>query len=205
MTDISVIKAANAARWKICNILPNRVNTVNIVAGRLIAPNAKVRYQEIEKATKVPWFIVAVIHEREADQNWNCQLGQGDPLNQVSRHVPKGRGPFLNHPTDPPLQDAFYRGAVDALNNCPPYAGKWTDWTAGGALTILELYNGVGYETYHHECSPYIWGATNQEERGKYVGDGKYDPSVLDSQIGCAAMLKAMMVLDTSIKLTDEA
>jgi hypothetical protein len=60
------------------------------------------------------------IHEREASQRWDRQLGQGDPLNQVSTHTPKGRGPFFNHPTDPPGQDAFYRGAVDALTNCPP-------------------------------------------------------------------------------------
>jgi lysozyme family protein len=98
------------------------------------------------------------------------------------------------------LQDAFYRAAVDALQNCAPYAARWKDWTAGGTLTLLILYNGTGYEDYHHEISPYDWGATDQEEEGKYTGDGKYSANVWDTQIGCAAMLKAMMALDPSIQ-----
>src|SRR5262249_43825600 len=32
--------------------------------------------------------------EREASQDWNTQLAQGDPLNQVSTHEPKRMGPF---------------------------------------------------------------------------------------------------------------
>jgi lysozyme family protein len=151
----------------------------------------------------VPWWVIAVIHECEADQDFNCQLGQGDPLDRPSRHVPRGRGPFFNHPDDPPGQDAFYRGAVDALQNCPPYAAKWTDWSAGGTLTLLELYNGTGYDDYHHEDSPYDWGATDQEEKGKYVGDGQYNPNAWDTQVGCAAMLKAMMVLDPTIEMPE--
>lgn len=199
MTNLVALKGANDALWKVAKILPSRQAEVDKVAARLCAPEAKARYQEIEKATGVPWFVIAVIHEREADQDFNDQLGQGDPLNKISKHVPRGRGPFFNHPDDPPLQDAFYRGAVDALTNCPPYAARWKDWTAGGALTLLVLYNGTGYFDYHNEPSPYDWGATDQERWGKYVGDGQYSAHVWDSQIGCAAMLKSMMVLDPSI------
>jgi lysozyme family protein len=169
------------------------------VAARLAAPSAKARYQEIEKATGVPWFVVAIIHEREADQNWNAQLGQGDPLSAPSRHVPKGRGPFAAHDG----HDAFYWGAVDALMKCAPYAGHWADWTAAGALTLLELYNGIGYEIYHHECSPYDWGATDQEERGKYTSDGRFSSVIWDTQIGCAAMIKGMIAIDPPIKFSD--
>jgi lysozyme family protein len=106
----------------------------------------------------------------------------------------------LDHRTDPPYHGAFYRCALDALINCPPYAAKWTDWTAGGTLTLLELYNGLGYE-YRHEHSPYIWGATNQEQPGKFTGDGVYSQHVWDTQIGCAAMLKSMMEIDSSITM----
>lgn len=200
MVDLVKLKAANLARWQTCQITPKRQAEVSAVASRLAAPAAKARYQAIEKATGVPWAVVAVIHEREANQNWNAQLGQGDPLNQVSRHVPRGRGPFLFHPGDVPGNDAFQRGAVDALMNCPPQAGHWTDWTIGGALTLLILYNGVGYEAYHAEPSPYDWGATSIEQRGKYTGDGSFDASVWDVQIGCAAMLKGMMAIDPSIQ-----
>lgn len=200
MTNIPALITKYGALWDKAHILPNRMAEVNAVARRLVAPDAKARYQTISQATGVPWWVIAVIHEREASQNFTKQLGQGDPLNQISQHVPRGRGPFFNHPNDPPGQDAFYRGAVDALQNCPPYAARWKDWSPGGTLTLLVLYNGTGYDDYHHEVSPYDFGATDQEQRGKYTGDGHFDPLVWDTQVGCAAMLKAMMVLDPSIK-----
>ena len=60
--------------------------------------------------------------------------------------------------------------------------------------------------------SPPPWGASslfsritvsifgNQEKRGKYTGDGVYNANVWDTQIGCGAMLKAMMALDPTIQ-----
>ena len=201
MTDISVLVAKNGNLWAKASILPNRIVEVGKVAARLTASAAKARYLAISLTTQVPWWVIAVIHEREASQDFTKSLAQGDPLNRPSTHVPRGRGPFFNHPTDPPGQDAFYRGAIDALQNCPPYAAKWTDWSAGGAMTLLELYNGTGYDDYHHEDTPYDWGATTEEQKGKYTGDGQFDPSAWDTQVGCAAMLMAMMAVDKSIKM----
>lgn len=189
MLTIPQLIAENEARWRKCEIAPNRAAELASVAKRLVAPPAKTTYAQIETLTSVPWFVVAVIHEREADQNWHCSIAQGDPWIRPSRHRPRGRGPFKS----------FIEAAVDALKNCAPHAAQWRDWSAGGTLTILEEYNGLGYEEYHAEASPYIWGATNQEMRGKYIGDGEYSPHVWDQQLGCAAMLKQMMALDSSI------
>jgi lysozyme family protein len=204
MTNLIALKAANTALWKVAKILPSRQAEVHAVVERLCAPEAKVRYEAISAVTGVPWFIIAVIHEREASQNFNCQLGQGDPLDRISQHVPRGMGPYFNHPTDPPGQDAFYRCAVDTLENTAPYAARWKDWTVGGALTLLILYNGTGYWDYHHEASPYDWGATDQEQRGKYTGDGRYNALVWDTQIGCAAMLMGMAAIDPSVKFVPD-
>jgi lysozyme family protein len=198
------LKLVCQAHWPIMRIRPECLHEVTAVATRLVEAKAKARYQEIEKATGVPWFIVAVIHEREASQDFTKQLGQGDPLGEKSTHRPRGMGPYFNHPTDPPLQDAFYRGAVDALTNSAPFAARWIDWTPSGSLTLLILYNGTGYEDFHHMISPYLWGATDQQMRGKYVADGKFDPTVMDQQIGCAAMLWQMCNLDHSIKFMEE-
>lgn len=180
-------------------------------AKRLCDPAAKARYQTISDATaqillgitvKVPWFGIAVIHEREAGgpPHWDKQLGQGDPLNQVSRHDPRGRGPFLNHPNDPPGQDAFYRGALDALTDCGPYAAKWQDWSIGGLLTLLEEYNGLGYAAMGVP-SAYVWSGTNQYVSGKYIADHEYRANVKDVQEGCAGILFQMMAIDPSIAL----
>jgi lysozyme family protein len=202
MINAQALIALNSQRWIGCRITPSRHAEVMKVSERLCEREAKFRYQAISQAvwgTFDRWYFVAIVHEREASQNWNCQLGQGDPLNQISRHVPRGRGPFLTHLGDAPGNDAFHRAAIDALVNCAPYAGKWTDWSIGGVLTLWTDYNGTGYETFHHEPSPYDWGATNIEEWGKYVRDGQWEPHVWDSQVGCAALLKGMMEIDSSI------
>lgn len=185
VTNAAMI-AANAGRWK--NATVTRPNFAP-VAKRLDAAPAKARYQTVEAKTKVPWQAIGVTHEREASQSWNTQLGQGDPLGRKSVHVPKGRGPF----------SSWEDGAVDALMNCAPYAGRWNDWSVGGMLTLLEKYNGVGYAA-RGKPSPYVWSGTDQYISGKYVLDGVYDPNVDDAQLGCAGLLKAMMEIDPSIR-----
>ena len=134
---------------------------------------------------------MAVTHEREAGQRWDRQLGQGDPLNQVSIHVPKGRGPF----------NTWEDGAVDALMSCSPFASRNKDWGIGGTLAMLEQYNGLGYAAKGLP-SPYIWSGTDQYRSGKYVADHVFDPGVVDRQLGCAGLIMAMMQIDPTITFT---
>lgn len=228
MTNIPYLIKKNQSLWTDCQIAVNRREEVLITSNRLVSHDAKQQYLALQDATGVPWWAIAIIHEREASQNFNDSLAQGDPWRRVSTHVPRGRGPFKS----------FFDAGVDALVHCAPFVSRWKDWTAGGALTILELYNGTGYEDYHNEVSPYIWGATNHQQWGKYVSDGLspykwgspehkdwvlrytgtdggetgwieatsyglYNPHVWDTQLGCAALLIGMMELDNSIVLQD--
>ena len=107
MTDLAALVKANQQRWS----LARSTRDSALVAKRLVA--AKSRYQAVAARTGVPWFVIAVIHERECSQSWAGSLAQGDPWNRVSVHVPAGRGPFTS------WEDA----AVDALVNCSPHAG----------------------------------------------------------------------------------
>lgn len=184
MTDLAALKAANAARWAKAKL----TRSFGSVAKRLAAPEAKARYQAVEAKTGVPWAFIAVAHERESSQNWAGSLAQGDPWNQESTHVPKGRGPFKS----------WEEAAVDALVNCAPRAALNKDWSIGGTLTMLEQYNGLGYANKGRP-SPYVWSGTDQYVSGKYVRDGVYDPNVVDQQLGCAGLLLAMMAIDPSI------
>jgi len=185
MTDLAALRAANAKRWAVAK--PTRNFTS--VAQHLVDPSAKIRYQAVQYKTGVPWWFIAVVHERESSQNWRASLAQGDPWNEVSVHVPKGRGPFAS------WEDA----AIDALINCAPYAAKNRDWTSGSTLTLLEEYNGLGYAN-RGVASPYVWAGTDQYVKGKYVADGVYNPEVIDQQLGCAGLLMAMMRLDPSVR-----
>jgi lysozyme family protein len=185
MTDLVALKAANEKRWANAKLTHN----FSTVARHLVASDAKARYQAVSAKTGVPWAAIAVIHERECSQNWAGSLAQGDPWNRVSVHVPAGRGPFKS------WEDA----AIDALVHCAPYAARNADWGIGGTLTKLEEYNGLGYAA-RGQPSPYIWSGTDQYRSGKYVRDGVYDPKAVDTQLGCAGLLMAMMALDPSIR-----
>ena len=184
MTNLAMLRSLNAERWAKAHSL--KPAAFVSVATRLV--NAKQRYITVQARTGVPWYAIAVIHEREASQKWNTQLGQGDPLDRVSVHVPAGRGPFKT----------WEDGAYDALVNCAPYAARNQDWSVGGLLTSLELYNGLGYFA-HGAPSPYVWSGTDQYHSGKYVRDGVFDPNVVDAQLGCAGLLMAMAQLDKTI------
>jgi lysozyme family protein len=180
--------AANAERFARAKIKPEWQASIDKTAKRLVADKA--RFLEVEKQDGVKWFAVAIIKEREAgaDPAFKRNIAQGDPWNEKSTHVPKGRGPFPN----------WDAATHDALVDCAPYAGRWHDWSIGGTLTILEKYNGTGYAA-RGLPSPYIFSATNIYVRGKYVRDGAFDPNYVDQQIGCAALLLAMQKLDASV------
>jgi lysozyme family protein len=187
--DTTALTRQENDRWSRAVISPGKKDAFMLVGTKLVRPSAKLIYQQVELATKVPWWNVAVIHEMEAGGNFSRQLGQGDPLGAKSVHVPKNRGPFKT----------FFDGAVDALVNCAPKAARWTDWSVGGTLTIDVEYNGIGY-FLKGVPSPYIWAGTNQYVKGKYVADGVYDPEAVSTQLGIAGLLLAMMELDPSIK-----
>lgn len=188
MTDIIKLKAANATRWQAMHVTAELMAAVDRVAARLTMASAKARYQAVFLATRVPWWLIAVIHERESSQSWTASLAQGDPWNKVSIHVPRDRGPFAS----------WEAAAIDALEHCAPFAANWTDWSVGGSLTLLEEYNGLGYAA-RSVPSPYVWASTDQYHCGKYIADGHYDPDAVDHQIGCAALLARMKIADTSI------
>ncbi|MDX3971477.1 MAG: hypothetical protein QHD01_33440 [Bradyrhizobium sp.] len=187
MVDFDALTRANLRRWQKAKLA--RKTLSDSVAKSLVA--AKARYQTIEARTGVPWAVIAVIHQRESSQNWGRSLAQGDPWNRVSVHVPAGRGPF----------NSWEEAAIDALLNCHPYLAKRKDWSLAGVLIALEMYNGLGYASKGIP-SPYLWAGTDQYKSGKYVADGRYDPSHVDQQLGCVAMLLSMMAIDPTIAFT---
>ena len=182
--DLIALKAANVKRWDKAKL--TRGPEFIPVAKRLVA--AKERYQAVSLKTGITWPFIAVTHQRESSQNWSRSLAQGDLWNEVSTHVPAGRGPFRS----------WEEAAFDALVNCSPKASRNTDWSIGGTLTLLEQYNGLGYSK-RGLPSPYIWSGTDQYVKGKYVADGVFDANAVDKQLGCAGLILAMKDLDPTI------
>lgn len=212
MSNIPALIARNEARWHAMHMKADRIPAFDATAKRLCAPNAKARYAGVTARLRqvnlfAPWFFIAVVSEREygGPPRWDRQLGQGDLLDQVSHNEPAGRGPFLQHADDvTPGNDAWTRCALDALIDCAPHAAKWTDWSAGGTLTILEEYNGLGYANMGVP-SAYVWSGTDQYESGKYIRDHVYRASAIDVQEGCAPIIARMMAIDPSIQFAAAA
>lgn len=175
-----------AKQWDKMEVRPSKVNIFTSIANKLIAN--KPRYQAAEKLTGVPWYMIALLHMRESDNNFNTQLAQGDALSRRSVHVPAGRGPF----------STWEAGAYDALVVLKGF-NRIIDWRLEKILYYSELYNGWGYHA-HGVPSAYIWAGSTVYNGGKYVADGVWSSSAVDSQPGVASVLKIMMQLDPTIK-----
>jgi lysozyme family protein len=170
-------------------IKPGRLGEFTAYAQYAIA--YKDQYLAVEKATGVTWPHVAVLHRRESDAKFYTYLGNGDPLDRATVHVPRGRGPFKS----------FLDGAVDALRLDGLTSVQ--DWRLEKVLYYCELFNGAGYDM-RGIPSPYLWGGTSIQVAGKYVADGVWSSSQWDTQPGCAAMLHQIALLDPTVAYVRE-
>jgi lysozyme family protein len=194
MASFAEYKNAYENNWAHMEIRSSRLQEACKEANRLL--HGKPTYQQIETKTGVPWWFVGLCHYRESNFNFDTYLGNGQSLARVTTIVPKGRGPF----TGP---DAFINGAIDALR-LEGFIGA-NDWGIARALYRLEGFNGYGYHGAGVN-SPYLYGGSTiygppEAKSGKYVADHVFNPSVVDTQLGTAVILKALMQLDSSIDL----
>lgn len=171
------------------------------VARRIVAVSSKTRYRAVEKRTGVPWFVVGLIHYRESNCSFVTWLHNGDPMrDRVGRAVQTWQVP----PGRPPNPDCSWEdGAVDALV-AVEHLDAIQVWNVESVAYGSEKVNGFGYRNPSIDIpSPYLWGGTNRQECGKYVRDRVYDPNVMDSQLGCMAVLKSVMDMDPEARFAD--
>lgn len=184
-----------AKQWNRMVIDPKRRNEFIKIANARIADKPK--YLEVEKATGVPWAMVAVIDQRESGARGGV-LHNGEMIVGTGRKtklVPAGRGPFKT----------WLEAAVDALTMPGKAWDKVIDWRLEKVIYNLEKYNGWGYY-WHGVPSAYVWSGSNIYKSGKYIFDGPkgWRSNVVDVQLGCAPLLKTMMSLDNSIRFIRE-
>jgi uncharacterized protein (TIGR02594 family) len=149
--------------------------------------SGKEKYQVVEKATGVPWYVIGAVHFKEASCNWKSVLHNGERIIGTGKKtmlVPKGRGPF----------ETWEEAAIDAMKG--ESLGKMKSWELGALLLACEKYNGWGYQTGagKAENSPYLWARSNiNDDSGKYVSDGKFDPDATTQKTtGLAVILKEL-------------
>jgi lysozyme family protein/peptidoglycan hydrolase-like protein with peptidoglycan-binding domain len=193
MVSFEGLKDGYERNWTSLKIRPERLEEANKESGRLL--KGKGIYRQIEAKTGVPWWFVGLCHYRESHFDFNTYLGNGQALGSITSIVPKGRGPFTG-------ANAFVDGAVDALRLEGLAAA--TDWSIARTCFRLEGFNGFGYQS-RGVNSPYLYGGSNiygppEARAGKFVRDHEFDPNVIDTQLGTAVILKALLELDQSIK-----
>lgn len=170
------------ALYASCALDDGKEQLVREIAGKI--HGLKARYEAVEAASGVPWYVVGVIHCAECGLSFDRHLHNGDPLTDKTVRVPKDRPP-----QPPPF--TWEQSAADALE----YSGltRWRDWSLAGALYRLEAFNGFGYRIHHPAVkTPYLWSFTTHYRKGKYGTDGKFDPDLVSQQPGCAALLRAL-------------
>ncbi len=172
--------------WAKAAILPAKRAEAERVAKKIIANRA--RYDAVEKITGAPWWWTGPTHYREANLNFKGCLANGELIvgtGRRTRLVPAGRGPYAT----------FEESCVDAIK----YEGLFglKSWTPAFACWASEKFNGFGY-VKRGINSPYVWAGTSLQQRGKFVADGRFDPSALDTQLGVAAIMKAIFELEPS-------
>lgn len=154
----------------------------------------KARYEHVSSITRVPWYVIGVIHQMEAGCNFGCHLHNGDPLAKRTVQVPANRPPNGTGPFK------WEVSACDAL--LMKQLEKITDWSVERICYELERYNGWGYRKYHPTTlSPYLWSGTAHYARGKYVADGKWSSTAVSGQSGAVPLLMRLMDLDDTVKL----
>lgn len=142
------------------------------------------QYEQVQAATNVPWYIVGIMDMREGGGKCCTHLHNGDSLKAQTVNVPanrpKGNGPFT-----------WQESACDALRF--KKFDKIRDWTVEQMAFVFERYNGFGYRSKSINIpSPYLWGGTNHQAKGKYIADHVFSKEIMDPQIGCMPLLKVI-------------
>lgn len=175
-----------------CRPRPEKVSVIDSVARRLTRSESLTNFALVHKNLGIPELITIPSFERECGCNFACSPAQGDRWDHVSVHVPKGRGPFKS----------WYDAAYDTYHNLDRLDVHSAPFSMAYACYWWEKINGFGYRA-HGLRSPYIVGGTNLQQPGKYVADGEFDSSVMDSQLGCLPIAMRMLELHPELSMGD--
>lgn len=155
--------------------------------------SGKDRYKAVEATTGVPWFVIGCLHMRESNGDFSRWLHNGDKMERGGVRVRTVNVP-ANRPPDPSI--TWEEGAYDALVTVQHF-DEIKAWGPERVAYTCEAFNGWGYRSPARDIpSPYLWGGTSVQKPGKFVADHKYDPTVMDPQIGAMAVLRMVMEID---------
>lgn len=197
MPTFAQTQAGYTKMWNSAKLMDSKMSKIQSAVHKIMDSVHRSAYEQVEKLTGVPWFMIGALLYRESDSNLGTYIGNGQSLRMVTTEVPAGRGPFLTDPNGGVIE-AFIHGCLDAFKLQGFLKFKRSDWTIEFCLYQAEEFNGEGYQK-HNEDSPYVWAGTNYEEDGLFTSDHGYDPHAHDSRVGVAAIIAGIAMVDASI------
>lgn len=169
-------------------VTPSKTGQIDAAAKRIIRPENLDVYLAAVQGTQIPAAFIGALELRESNCNPLLALGQGDPWDRVSTHVPRNQGPFKSR------LDAmkFYIHYDELDDNTHPWTEEYECWRG-------ERWNGLGPRA-HGRPTGYLWAGTSIYDRptglgGKYVRDGVWDPNTYDVQLGIIPVLRRIAQL----------
>jgi len=192
-------------------VKPQAVNKAERYYQIMIANKA--RYQAVANAfglKGIPWYLIAVLHMRESTFSWTRHLAEGSPLTNRTQLVPKGL-PYENPKAGVGKPYTWEEGAIAAIKlkiggygknlGSPQWMNFAQDDSLPSLLNKIEAFNGAGYRKNFALPSPYLWADSTVQKPGKYVADGKFDASVVDTQMGAGTLLKYFLEKESKKKI----
>lgn len=197
--------------WKKLILLDEKMDRV--IRDANIILSGKNNYMLIEKETKVPWYVVGILHCMEASDGdvqggevninktsavqdyWMRSLHNGKYWSKVNDIIPSGaRGPF----------NSWNEAAIDALKNmmCDLLKNINT-WDIFNISMFYEKWNsGIAYERIGVN-SPYLYAGSNYGIGvGKFQRGKGYVKNAINNQAGSIAILKYLFI-NKHIDITD--
>lgn len=175
-----------------CKPRPECVSLIDAVAHRITRPEAMANFSLVQQRMGIPVLFTAPSFERECGCDFKCSPAQGDRWDQVSRHVPKGRGPFRS----------WYESAFDTYHNIDHLDVFSAPLSLVYGCYWWEKINGFGYRARGLR-SPYVVGGSNLQQPGKYIADGEFDTRHMDEQLGCLPIAMRMQQIHPELSLGD--
>jgi len=176
------LKAEYSQLLSVMTVRPDSAERVHSAASMIL--KYRDRFEEVSKINGVPVVFMGPSFYREATLDFRKNPAQGWWLSSKSKIIPHN-GPF------PDWKSAAL--AAYSLNGLDRVGAE--NWTWELICFYGEMFNGFGYRDNHQMHTPYLWGGTNIQTKGKYVEDGKFDPDVMDTQLGIIPIAKHMIKL----------
>lgn len=173
-------------RFNACNVgqgLLSGQTTGHIAWYLKMLRKGKARYQNasgllMQKGIYVPWEIIGIIHGLEASFDFSKQVLNGQKYTQRTTWVPKRLGPWASWEESTVFAFTYDLG----YQRLPQY------WGVVECALFFERWNGMSY-WMKGKPSPYLWGYSSVQVRGKFVEDGVYNSYAVTKQVGAMSQL----------------